>query len=89
MKAKSKKERVFFNLDNPVKKVMIMSNMGATIIYCICLFRWLWIIEKNENTDEGSKQDAKALNLSLVSLIFYLFFLIERIGSYILNIIHE
>lgn len=85
---KSKKDRVFYNLDDPIKKVMNVSNIGATIIYCICLFRWLWIIETNEHNNLGTKQDAKAVNLALVSLIFYCLFLIEKVGSYILNVIH-
>lgn len=89
MQTKALKDRVFFSLDNPVKRVMIYANMGATVIYCICLVRWLWIIEKNEHNEQGNRQDAKALNLALVSFVFYCFFLIERVGSYILNVVHQ
>lgn len=38
------KQRTFYNLDNPLKKVWVLGNCGSTLIYSICLFRWLWII---------------------------------------------
>ena len=38
------KNRKFHCLDNPLKKVWILGNFGATVIYSVCLYRWLWII---------------------------------------------
>ena len=73
--------RVFYCLNNPLKKVWILGNCGATLIYSICLYRWLWILQTSDN--------AKALGLAMGTFIFYAIFLIERIGTYILSISHE
>ena len=78
------KKRIFYCLDNPLKKVWIFGNILATIVYCIFLFYWLWIYSNNEFNYKGVKEDIKVLNLSLGSYIFYAIFLIERVGTYLL-----
>ena len=80
------KKRVFFCLDNPLKKVWIFGNILATIVYCFFLFYWLWVMSNNEKNYQGFKEDIKVLNLSLGSYIFYSIFLIERVGQYLLTL---
>lgn len=77
---------MFYCLDNPLKKIWVHGNMAATIVYCVLLFKWLWIIQNNEHNSKGRLQDAQALHLSLGSFIFYSLFLIERVGMYVLNL---
>ena len=38
------KKRVFYGLDNPLKKIWIAGNCFATTVYSVCLFKWLYII---------------------------------------------
>lgn len=86
---KHKAMRIFYCLDNPLKKAWVYGNIVATAIYCCCLFRWLWIIQNNAHNNNGRLQDAEALHLSLGSFIFYTLFLIERVGMFILNTFHS
>jgi hypothetical protein len=74
------RERTFYCLDNPYKKVWIIGNCGATIIYSICLFRWLWIMESHVS---------QALRMAIGTFVFYAVFLIERIGTWVLRISHD
>lgn len=83
------KDRMFFCLDNPLKKIWVYGNLAATVVYCVCLVDWLWIIETNETNAQGKKEDAKVLHLALGSVIFYVIFLIERVGTYILDLFQE
>jgi hypothetical protein len=80
------KERMFYCLDNPLKKIWVYGNIVATIIYSLCLTYWLWLIEYNEPNSHGNREDAKVLHLALGSVIFYVIFLIERVGTYILDL---
>lgn len=83
------KKRLFYCLDNPLKKMWIFGNLAATVIYSICLVYWLCIIQYNELNDTGRREDAKVLHLSLGSIIFYLMFLLERVGTYLLDLFHS
>ena len=76
--------RIFHCLDHPLKKVWVFGNIISTVIYCVLLFYWLWIVEYNDHNYTGLKEDIKVLNLSLGSFIFYSIFLIERAGTYLL-----
>lgn len=87
-KTKDLKTRIFYSLNNPLKKIWVLGNCFATVIYCLCLFRWLWIIEYNKNNKTGKIEDAEALHLAIGTSIFYAIFLIDRIGSYVLDIFH-
>lgn len=64
----------------------IIGNLLATVIYSCCLFYWLLILETNENNHAGIQEDAKLIHFSLSSFIFYCLFLIERVGTYTLNL---
>ena len=55
----------------------------------MCLIDWLWIIENNETNSRGNREDAKVLHLALGSVIFYVIFLIERVGTYILDLFQD
>ena len=83
------KSRIYYSLNNPLKKIWVLGNCFATVIYCICLFRWLWIIENNAQNKRGKIEDAEALHLAIGTSIFYAIFLIDRIGSYVLDIFHS
>ena len=78
------KKRIFHCLDHPLKKVWVFGNIISTLIYCVLLFYWLWIVEYNQHNYTGLREDIKVLNLSLGSFIFYAIFLIERAGTYLL-----
>ena len=80
---------MFYCLDNPLKKIWVYGNILSTIVYCLCLIDWLWIIENNEKSKAGNREDAKVLHLALGSVIFYVIFLIERLGTYLLDLFHE
>ncbi len=73
-------------MDNPTKIIFIWGNIISTIIYCISLFYWLYIIENNSNNLEGKIEDAKAFHLAIGSFIFYALFLLDRVGTYILDL---
>ena len=77
---------MFFCLDNPLKKIWVYGNILSTIVYCMCLSYWLWIMHSNENNKQGKREDAKVLHLALGSVIFYVIFLIERVGTYMLDL---
>ena len=83
---RSFKKRMFFCLDNPLKKIWVYGNILSTIVYCMCLCYWLWIMHSNENNKQGKREDAKVLHLALGSVIFYVIFLIERVGTYMLDL---
>ena len=76
------KKRLFFCMDNPLKKMWIFGNLASTVIYSICLCYWLCIMQYNEHNDTGRREDANVLHLSLGSIIFYMMFLLERVGTY-------
>jgi hypothetical protein len=69
-----------------MKKVWVIGHIIATFVYCACLFYWLWIFENNDKTGMGLKEDSKIIHLSLSSFIFYAFFLVERVGNYVLDL---
>ena len=46
------------------------------------------MIETNAQNNLGAKEDAKSLDFALTILIFYSVFLVERVGSYMLDIVH-
>ena len=77
------KNRKFHCLNNPLKKVWILGNFGATIIYSCCLYRWLWLIQNEPQSLN------KALRLAIGTFVFYALFLIERIGTWVLRITHD
>ena len=81
--------RLFYSLDNPQKKVWVYGNLGATFIFSACLFCWLYILQNNEKNRVGKKEDKKVLNLAFGSSVFYLLFLIDRVGCYILDLFHK
>ena len=83
---RSFKTRMFFCLDNPLKKIWVYGNIISTVIYCMCLSYWLLIIHTNASNSAGKREDAKVLHLALGSVIFYVIFLIERVGTYILDL---
>mmetsp|Transcript_5040 Transcript_5040/g.7576 ORF Transcript_5040/g.7576 Transcript_5040/m.7576 type:complete len:324 (-) Transcript_5040:79-1050(-) len=83
-----RQKRLFYFLDTTQKMIWFVGNLVSTIIYCICLLRWLWIIETNHRNEKGRREDAKAVHLALSTFIFYSIFLIERMGTYILDIVH-
>ena len=37
-------KRLFYSLDNPLKKVWVYGNILATVVFCSCLFNWLYIL---------------------------------------------
>lgn len=86
---KSFKLRMFYCLDNPLKKIWVYGNLASTVVYCFCLLYWLCIIHYNENNVTGRREDRKALHLALGSVIFYLMFLLERVGTYLLDLFHS
>ena len=47
------RKRIFYCLDNPLKKIWVYGNWAATIVYCVLLFKWLWIIQNNEHNSKG------------------------------------
>jgi len=83
------KLRLFYFLDNKQKKWWVAGHLLASIIYSVLLFYWLWVMHNNENNSEGMKEDEKILHVSLSSFIFYAFFLIERVGLYVLDLFQD
>ena len=81
--------RLFYSLDNPLKKVWVYGNLVATLIFSLCLFWSMWILQNNEKNRVGKKQDKAVLNLAFGSSVFYLLFLIDRVGCYILDLFHQ
>lgn len=80
------KKRLFYFLDNNQKKWWVGGHLVASILYSLMLFYWLWIMHNNENNLSGKREDEKILHLSLSSFIFYSFFIIERVGLYVLDL---
>ena len=37
-------KRLFYSLDNPLKKIWVYGNILATVVFCSCLFNWLYIL---------------------------------------------
>ena len=79
---------MFYCLDNPLKPVWVGGNIVATVVYCLCLFYWMWIKDNNDLNPMESFEDARVIHLSLGTVIFYSLFLLERIGMLILDCLH-
>jgi hypothetical protein len=79
-------KRLFFCLDTQFKKFSSYGNLFATLVYCTCLFYWIWILNSAEKPDYESKEVKNAMRLCLGSCIFYSLFLIERFGTYAINL---
>lgn len=81
-------KRLFYCLDSPWRKFSVHVNCMATAIYCSCLFYWMYQFDYNRENNQGVKQDAKNLHFAISTFIFYAICLIERVGTYILDILH-
>ena len=66
-----------------MKKVWVWGNISSTIVFCATLFYWLWKYEY------GAKNAASVVHISLASFIFYALFMVERVGTYALDLFHE
>ena len=52
---KDMRSRLFYMLDNPMKKLWVYGNVFSTIIYCIFLVYWLYIAQYNEHSEQGKR----------------------------------
>lgn len=86
MFTKDQKVRTFYFLDSSLKSGAVHGNLLATVIFSGLLIKWLYVIETN---NEGLETDALHLKFIIGVFIFYFIFMVERIGSFVLDTLHE
>lgn len=83
------KKRVFYGLDTTWKCFTVYLNSTLTIAYCCWMTYWLYVVQYNQDNLQGFKEDAKAVNCALTIFIIYSMCLVERVGSYVLDTLHQ
>ena len=80
---------MFYNLDTDFKKWSVYGNCFATLVYSACLVYWLYRVEYNDKTAHGAQEDINMLHFVISIFVFYAIFLIERVGSFVLDTFQE
>ena len=77
------KQRMFYLMNNPMRKVWVGSNVVTTILFSCAFFHWMWKTETNSSNLKGFVEDEINLHLSMGSMISYLVFLTSRTGHFV------